>query len=148
MRAFSPHAPLTRVPADHICSEMNQKLSKKWFQWFENLLVQPPVVQVPTDIGIQLFKLQVNHKISGESRFRPSKSPPKSTSRVQTTLKSACHHKRTLFYSWRLYYIVSLCPENRDFVPNSGKLWKQPDKCPENRDILVFTGFTYFFFYF
>ena len=29
--------------------------------------------------------------------------------------------------------IVTLCPENGDFVPNSGKLRKQPDKCPENR---------------
>ena len=29
--------------------------------------------------------------------------------------------------------IVTLCPDNRDFVPKSGKLRKQPDNCPENR---------------
>ena len=31
--------------------------------------------------------------------------------------------------------IVSRCPENRDFVPNSGKLLKQPDFCPEKSGI-------------
>ena len=41
-----------------------------------------------------------------------------------------------------VFTIVSLCPENRDFVPNSGKLRKQPDKCPEKSGFQSWTSYT------